>query len=103
MKEEIIKYIELKFKYLQFEAVEKIGEARAKIFFDVVFLFLFFCFLIFVGFTSALVLNAIFESTYLGFVTVTVGLVLIMLLMLWKRKTILTRIMQNYLDRNIPS
>tara|TARA_B100000809_G_scaffold49621_1_gene44595 strand:+ start:19352 stop:19663 length:312 start_codon:yes stop_codon:yes gene_type:complete len=103
MKEELIKYIELKFKYYRFEAVEKIGDIRSKLFFDIVFLFLFFCFLLFVGFTSALILNAVLKSVYLGFVIVTTGLLLIMLIMLWKRKEILDKIFKNYIDRNIPS
>ncbi|MDG2281426.1 MAG: hypothetical protein P8L42_12425 [Flavicella sp.] len=103
MKEELIKYIELKFKYFQFEAVEKIGDIRSKIFFDIVFLFLSFCFLLFAGFTAAVVLNAIFDSGYLGFVIVTSLLLLVMLIMLWKRKVILERIVRNYIDRNIPS
>ena len=103
MKEELIKYIELKFKYYRFEAVEKIGDIRSKLFFDIVFLFLFFCFLLFAGFTSALILNAVLKSVYLGFVIVTTGLLLIMLIMLWKRKEILDKIFKNYIDRNIPS
>jgi uncharacterized membrane protein len=103
MKEELIAYIELKFKYYRFEAVEKIGEVRAKLFFDIVFLFLAFCFLLFAGFTSALVLNAVLDSAYLGFVIITSCLLLIMLILLWKRKTILDKIFQNYINRNIPS
>lgn len=103
MKEELIKYIELKFKYYRFEAVEKIGDIRAKIFFDVVFLFLSFCFLLFVGLTSAVLINAFFDSSYIGYVIVTSFLLLVMLVLLWKRKAIINKIFQNFIDRNIPS
>lgn len=103
MKEELIKYIELKFKYYRFEAVEKIGDIRAKIFFDVVFLFLSFCFLLFVGLTSAVLINAFFDSSYIGYVIVTAFLLLVMLVLLWKRKAIINKIFQNFIDRNIPS
>lgn len=103
MKEEITKYIELKFKLFKFEATEKVADIRAKLFFDIVFIFLSFCFLFFFGFTSALVLNAILDSSYLGFVIFTTVVLLIMLVLLWKRKKIIQKIFTNYLDRNIPS
>jgi len=103
MKEELIKYIELKFKYLHFEAVEQVGKFRSKLIFDIVFLFLFFCFLLFAGFTSAFLLNAVLNSVYLGFVIVTSILLLLMLVLLWKRKAILFKILENYVNNNIPS
>jgi hypothetical protein len=103
MKEELIKYIELRFKHLRFEATEKVADIRSKLFFDIVFLFLSFCFLFFFGFTAALVLNAVLDSTYLGFVIFTFALLFVMLILLWKRKKIIEKIFTNYLDRNIPS
>ena len=103
MKEELIKYIELRVKLLRFEATEKVADVRSKMLFDIVFIFLSFCFLFFFGFTSALVLNAILDSTYLGFVIFTSLVLLIMLVLLWKRKKIIVKIFTNYLDRNIPS
>lgn len=103
MKEELIKYIELKIRYYRFEAIEKIGELRAKLFVDVLILFLSACLLLFLGFTSAVVLNAFFDSRYLGYVIVTLVLLFSVLLLVWKRKTIISKITQNYLDNNIPS
>jgi hypothetical protein len=103
MKEEIRKYIELKLKLIKFEATEKVADIRSKLFFDIVFIFLCFCFLFFFGFTLALLLNAIFDSNYLGFVVFTSFLLLTMLFLLWKRKKIIRKIFMNYLDRNIPS
>ena len=103
MKEEITKYIELKLKLFKFEATEKVADIRAKLFFDIVFIFLCFCFLFFFGFTLALLLNAIFDSNYLGFVVFSSLLLLTMLILLWKRKKIIRKIFINYLDRNIPS
>ncbi|MEI6866204.1 hypothetical protein [Flavicella sp.] len=103
MKEELIKYIELKIRYYRFEAVEKIGDLRAKLLVDILILFLFACLLLFLGFTTAVVLNAVFDSTYLGYVVVTLVLLFSVLILVWKRKTIISKINQNYLENNIPS
>lgn len=103
MKEELIKYVELRVKLLRFEATEKVADVRSKMLFDVVFIFLCFCFLLFFGFTLALVLNAMFDSLYLGFVVFSSLLLSVIIVLLWKRKKIIAKIFTNYLDRNIPS
>ena len=103
MKDDLLKYLELQTKLYHFEAIEKIGEFRAKIIFRIFTTFFIFTFLMFMGIGTALYLNHLFNSTYVGFLIIS-SIFLIVILLTYIFKTYIKDWMFNsYLNKNIPS
>ncbi|NJB81838.1 hypothetical protein [Wenyingzhuangia aestuarii] len=103
MKDDLIKYLELQKKLYHFEAIEKIGEIRAKILFRIFATLFLFTFLMFMGIGTSLYLNHLFNSIYLGF-TIVSSLFLIILILAYTFKTAIKNWMfKNYINNHVPS
>jgi len=103
MKNDLIKYIELQKKLLQFELVEKIGELRSKYLFKLCVGLLMFFFSLFISIGISLYLNALFDSVYLGFIAISAFFLLLVLTLIVCKKKMVNAIFNNYINQHIPS
>ncbi|NIJ45163.1 hypothetical protein FHR24_001602 [Wenyingzhuangia heitensis] len=103
MKDDLLKYLDLQKKLYHFEAIEKIGEIRAKILFRIFATLFLFTFLMFLGIGTALYLNHLFNSIYLGFTLVSLLFFIVLTMSYIFKTNIKNWMFKNYINNNIPS
>lgn len=102
LKDEVKNYIELQLRYYKFEAVEKMGELRAKFLVKVILTFFALVFTMFLGLTLSLYLGEVFDSFYKGFGVVALIFATFLVVAFLFRKSMFSFFFRDYLDENIP-
>lgn len=99
----LLRYIKLKVRFYQFEAIEKIGEIKAQIILKTFLILMFFNFLIFAGFALSFYLGELLGSYYKGFGIVSLVFIFSTLLIYILRKPFSRLIVGRFVANNIPS
>ena len=103
VKQAVTEYVTLNIKQIKFEAIEYIAKERAQLVFNSMLLLTLMLVLVFCSLFVAMLLNAHFQSLYLGFGFVALGWLALLLLLFLFGKSIRQKLFDNYADKNIPS
>lgn len=98
----IQKYIQLKYKLFQYEAVEKIGNARAHLILKSFIILMFFNGLTFAGLTLSFYLGKILGSFYIGFGIVSCLFLVLTITLYLFRKKLIKVFLNRFLNNNMP-